>query len=243
MPAKVNFIIGRAGTGKTHSIYSHIARNEKAAKRSVLIVPDRATFETERSLSEYIGGGILYTSVLSFTTLARRVLTETGNRKTFLSSQGRQMLVRRIVDEASSELTAFSRVSKHRGFSKECDEIILKCKRFSITPDDLLSADNLPARLREKLSDFALIYRKTNEYTEGRYIDGEDLVNSLIERLPRSSAVGTDVFIDAPDMLNSQIIGIIKVLFSVAASVTITFRIDITGSAPDRRIFESDFDA
>lgn len=29
MPAKVNFIIGRAGTGKTHSIYSHIARNEK----------------------------------------------------------------------------------------------------------------------------------------------------------------------------------------------------------------------
>ena len=60
MPAKVNFIIGRAGTGKTHSIYSHIARNEKAAKRSVLIVPDRATFETERSLSEYIGGGILY---------------------------------------------------------------------------------------------------------------------------------------------------------------------------------------
>lgn len=243
MPAKVNFIIGRAGTGKTHSIYSHIARNEKAAKRSVLIVPDRATFETERSLSEYIGGGILYTSVLSFTTLARRVLTETGNRKTFLSSQGRQMLVRRIVDEASSELTAFSRVSKHRGFSKECDEIILKCKRFSITPDDLLSADNLPARLREKLSDFALIYRKTNEYTEGRYIDGEDLVNSLIERLARSSAVGTDVFIDAPDMLNSQIIGIIKVLFSVAASVTITFRIDITGSAPDRRIFESDFDA
>ena len=110
MPAKVNFIIGRAGTGKTHRIYSHIARNEKTAKRSVLIVPDRATFETERSLSEYIGGGILYTSVLSFTTLARRVLTETGNRKTFLSSQGRQMLVRRIVDEASSELTAFSRV-------------------------------------------------------------------------------------------------------------------------------------
>lgn len=44
MPAKVNFIIGRAGTGKTHSIYSHIARNEKTAKRSVLIVPDRATF-------------------------------------------------------------------------------------------------------------------------------------------------------------------------------------------------------
>ena len=86
MPAKVNFIIGRAGTGKTYSIYSHIVRNEKAAKRSVLIVPDRATFETERSLSEYIGGGILYTSVLSFTTLARRVLAETGNRKTFLSS-------------------------------------------------------------------------------------------------------------------------------------------------------------
>lgn len=243
MPANVNFVIGRAGTGKTYSLYSRIKQNEKVAKRSILIVPDRATFETERSLSEYIGDGLLYTSVLSFTTLARRTLAETGNRKTFLSAQGRQMLVRRIVDETGGELVAFSRVSKHKGFSKECDEIILKCKRFSISPEDLLAADTLPDRLREKLSDFALIYKKTNEYTEGRYIDGEDLVNSLIERLPRSSVVGTDVFIDAPDMLNSQILNIIKVLFSVAGSVTITFRIDITGKAPDRRIFEPDFDA
>lgn len=42
---------------------------------------------------------------------------------------------------------------------------------------------------------FRLDLQKTNEYTEGRYIDGEDLVNSLTERLPSSSAVGTDVLL------------------------------------------------
>lgn len=244
MPARTTFIMGRACSGKSSYVYDLIAKNEARGVRSLLIVPDRATFETEKQLSLHIGSGILYASVLSFTSLARRVLAETGEARAYLSSQGRRMLVRRTVEENSSRLTAFSRVARQVGFSEECDEIILKCKRFSITSDSLFeAAAGVKGLLAEKLTDFAIIYEKMNESMASRYIDGEDLVNSLIDRLPQSSVCGADVFIDAPEMLNEQSLRIISVLFAVAANVTITLRGNTGELYNDRRLFEPDMQA
>ncbi len=231
MPANVKFILGRSGSGKTSAIIDEITRREARGEGSVLIVPDRVSFETELLLSRAIGeatggaGGMLHTSVVSFTRLAHRVLSETGNSRAYLSSEGRLMLIRRILDENKAALSSFARVCSHRGFAEECDEIILKCKRFSITPDALFDAD-VPERLKHKLRDFALIYRKLTERMEQRYIDGEDLINALIERIPASSLRGAAVFIDAPDMLNEQSVRIIEKLFYTASSVIVSFRAD-----------------
>ena len=239
MAAQVKFIIGRSGSGKTRAVYERIRENERAGKRSLLIVPDRATFETERELSAYLGKGMLFASVLSFTRLARKLLDEAGVRTHFLSPQGRQMLVRRVLDESAGELSVFSRVGSKRGFAAECDEIILKCKRYSITPEQLSSAEGLPAQLSGKLKDFALVYDRTLKRMEREYIDGEDLVNKLVDVLPSSSVRGVDVFIDAPDMMNAQSFRIIEALFACAASVTLTFRADPDPSA-DASLFEPD---
>ncbi len=232
MSANVKFILGRSGSGKTRAVFGAIIERERRGERSFLIVPDRAAFETERALSEAIGasiggaGGMMHTTACSFTRLAYRVLAETGGGKAYLSSEGRLMLLRRILDENKASLSTFARVCTHRGFAEECDEIILKCKRFSIEPEQLSSAD-VPERLKKKLEDFALCYEKLNERMAERYIDGEDLVNSLIERIPLSSLRGAAVFVDAPDMLNAQSLRIIEKLFYTAQSVTVTFRADI----------------
>ncbi|MBR5948012.1 MAG: PD-(D/E)XK nuclease family protein [Clostridia bacterium] len=232
MSATVKFILGRSGSGKTRAVFDAIIEREKRDERSFLIVPDRAAFETERALSEAVGeangstGGMMHTTACSFTRIAHRVLAETGNSRAYLSSEGRLMLLRRILDENKSALVSFGRVCTHRGFAEECDEIILKCKRFSIEPSELSSAE-VPERLRNKLADFALLYEKLTERMRDRYIDGEDLVNSLIERIPLSSLRGAAVFIDAPDMLNAQSLRIIEKLFYTAEGVTVTFRADI----------------
>ena len=232
MSATVKFILGRSGSGKTRAVFDEIIERERRGERSFLIVPDRAAFETERALSEAVGeasggaGGMMHTTACSFTRLAYRVLSETGGNKAYLSSEGRLMLIRRILDENKGTLVSFGRVCNHRGFAEECDEIILKCKRFSIAPEELFSAQ-VPERLKKKLADFALCYEKLNERMAERYIDGEDLVNSLIERIPISSLRGAAVFVDAPDMLNAQSIRIIEKMFYTAESVIVTFRADI----------------
>ena len=241
MQADVKFIFGRSGSGKTHAVFSAIAENEANSRRSLLIVPDRATFETEKALAAFLGGGMLETSVLSFTRLASRINADAGERRAFLSAQGRRMLERRIIDESANELDVFRRVSRHRGFASECDAIILNCKRFMITPEMLLEAQGLPEQLAAKLRDFALIYKKLNERMENRYIDGEDQINSIIEHLPESFVKGAHVFIDAPDMLNVQSIRIIEAMLSAASSVTVTFRAPDEGDA-DAYLFAPDLD-
>lgn len=240
MAASVQFIIGRAGSGKTRRIYEALAENERRGRRSLLIVPDRATFETERELSRFLGGGLLFTSVVSFTRLAARVLGDSGDARAYLSKQGRMMLIRRVLDETANELQLFKRVGLKRGFAEECDEIILKCKRFSITPDELSSAEGLPEQLTEKLRDFALVYSRLAERMEDRYIDGEDRINAMIDLLPASRAKGAAVFVDAPDMMNAQSVRIIDALFRTASSVTLTFRMDPDGNAPDVPLFRPD---
>lgn len=239
MAAEVRFILGRSGSGKTHSVYSRILENERAGRRSFLIVPDRATFETERELAAFLGGGMMFASVLSFTRLSHRILAASGGERELLSSQGRRMLIRRVLDESASKLSVFGRVGARPGFVSECEEMILKCKRYSITPEEMTSAVGLPEQLKSKLNDFALIYSRLNEKMSERYIDGEDLINAMIVRLPDSEVKGADVFIDAPDMLNEQSVRIIDALFDTASSLTLTFRCGEGGSASER-LFEPD---
>lgn len=241
MPANISFIMGRSGSGKTELLLSRITDNEKRGRRSILIVPDRATFDTERLLCSRFGGGILNTYVLSFTSLARRIMQESGDSRAFLSAQGRQMLIRRIIDNNAQRLTAFAGVAARRGFSAECDGIILKCKRFSISPEQLFDVcPSVNEQLSEKLHDFALIFNEVNSAMAERYIDAEDLVNSLVDLLPSSSLCGADVFIDAPESLSEQSIRIISVLMDIAQRVTITLRGDTSESCRDRRIFDND---
>ncbi len=241
MTAGISFIMGRSGSGKTEFILSRTVDNEKKGKRSILIVPDRATFETERLLCSRFGGGILNTYVLSFTSLARRVMRESGDSRTFLSAQGRQMLIRRVIDSSTQKLSAFARVANRMGFSSECDGIILKCKRFSISPEELLGVcPTVGTQLAEKLHDFALIFDGVNDAMAERYIDAEDLVNSLVELLPSSSLCEADVFIDAPESLSEQSIRIISVLMDIAQRITVSLRGDTSETCRDRRIFDND---
>lgn len=243
MAANVKIIMGRAGVGKTEYMLERIRENEAAGKRSVFIVSDRANFESEKRLSSVLGCGIINTFVVSFTSLARRALSESGNSRTFLSMQGRQMLLRRTITENEKRLGAFSRIAHMQGFTDECDELILKCKRFGIDPAMLSSAAEnaaLPAQLRSKLRDFALIYEKTAEAAENKYIDDEDIVNSLIDTLPLSAYRDCDYFIDTPETLNEQSVRIIEILFNTVRNVTVSFRGDTEEVCRDRRNFAPD---
>ena len=241
MAAEMTVIMGRAGTGKTHYMMTKIAENEKKGLRSALIVPERATYETERQLSELLGGGIIYTYVLSFKSLAARVLKEKGNGRRFLTQQGRQMLIRRAVEENKDKLIAFAGIANHKGFTEECDGIISNCKKILIEPETLKTAgEEFSGNLGAKLQDFALIYNAVNEFMYEKYIDSEDIMNSLIENIPDSSLQGMEIFIDAPEALNATTLRIIDTLMDTVKSITVSLRYDTHENCQDRRLFGPD---
>ena len=124
MAAPVTFLAGRAGSGKSRFIRSRVGELCARGETVALIVPEQFTFETERELAAALPGGLLQASVFSFTSLARHVLRETGERTVFLSRQGRRMVVRKTAEEEARRLTAFAGVSARAGFAEQCLSLI-----------------------------------------------------------------------------------------------------------------------
>jgi len=237
MPAQVRFILGRAGSGKTHFVRGELAACMKEGRRAALLVPEQFTFETERALSEQLGG-LLGIQVLSFERLAERVAA--ADAREHLSAQGRRMVVRRAVHQKRGELVAFPSVARRPGFAARMDELMTDCRRYLITPEMLeAAAEGLPTRdpLKSKLLDIATLYRATQEYLEARYLDGEDALSELIARMPHSFLRDAELYIDGFEQLTGQHYAILRQMFLVCGKVTITLCLDEDAHARDASLF------
>lgn len=238
--ADITFVLGRAGAGKSAYLRELAARSASEKTPALFIVPEQFTFETERALCERIGAGLLDITVCSFTSLSERVLRETGERRQFLSKQGRRMMIRRCAEENEKRLTVFARVSERPGFSEECDAFFTQLKRFNVSPEQLgEAASALPETvpLGMKLKDLALLYGASEEHLRGKHMDAEDAFAALRERLPLSSAAGREVIIDGFDLVSEQIYDIIGELMSVSPRMTIALRADNSTKKRDAQVF------
>ncbi len=241
MAAKVTFLLGRSGAGKSRRVRRIIEEKLSEGARVALIVPEQFTFETERLLSEEFGG-LMDVSVYSFTTLARRVLK--GRVQGFLSRQGRRMAVRKVITEQGKNLSLFSKVQDSPGFAASCDELFTMCKRFEVAPEQLsAAAENMKegTPLKGKLTELALLYHETEKYLSGRYMDTEDIFAALKEALPQSFIRDSYVIIDGFDLLTVQLYGLMEAMMDTAPGMAISFRVDEGRDgrvfAPERRAY------
>lgn len=235
----LELIIGRAGTGKTHELYSRIVEARSRGKECFLIVPEQATFETEKQLSARLSGGLMGVTVASWSNLARKLLDGLGVKKPFLSPQGRLMLLRRSTDTVASRLTVFRRSAEHKGFPAEMGALIYKLKRCGLDPEGVRSmalelGEGTP--LRDKLSDIAEVYGELERRTRDRYIDPEDMMNELIRRAEETPLKDACVFVDGGDTMHEQAYPLVGKLLTVAESMT--FALLGGGNGRDEGLFE-----
>lgn len=239
MAADVIFVVGRAGAGKSRYLRQRAAALARLGARACYLVPEQFTFEAERALCQELGG-LMDVAVFSFTSLAERVLRETGERRVFLTRQGRRMVIRKCAEEESNQLTAFNRVYDRPGFSGACDDFFTLCKRFDILPEQLEGAvTGLPehAPFRAKLEDLSRIYRAYEAHLCERQMDAEDAFFALCKRLPDSFVSGAEVLIDGFDLISEQLFDIIAALMDVSPRLTIALRLDLSPRCRDARVF------
>ena len=176
----VRFVIGRAGTGKTHLCLEAIAtalNDADAPGRLLFLVPEQASFQMERALvSRVAGGGYWRAEVLSFTRLARRLFAETGAEPVMLRPQARVLALRRIARDIDLPQTVFGRSGATNGFFTQLDRLIEELLTERVTPADLSTAAGSvsDAATQAKVATIAAIY--------GRYLDwlGEDRLDSAL---------------------------------------------------------------
>lgn len=236
MAARVSFILGRSGSGKSRFLRARIRELLQAGAAVACIVPEQFTFEMERQLAE---AGISGAPVYSFTTLARRALAEQGNGAVFLSPQGKRMAVRKMAEEMGARLLSFGRVRQTPGFAAACAQLFTRFKRYEIHPPALSkAAEALPREdlLGEKLRDLAFLYAETESYLAGRYLDEEDAFAAFCAALPASSFAGKHIVLDGMELRGEQTWRALGILMDIAASLHIALRLD-PASGRDASLF------
>ncbi len=159
----VTFILGRAGSGKTHTCVAEILAalaEPDEERRLILLVPEQASFQMERRLAcGAPGRGLWRAEVLSFSRLARRVLATTGAAE-WLGPQARRLALRRVAREHSAALVHLRRATRKRGFFHELDRLIAELLREGVTPEQLRdAAQQMPdRRCAEKALEVAVLY-------------------------------------------------------------------------------------
>ena len=116
--------IGRAGSGKSRRVLSEIAAR-RAERDEVLLVPEHVSHEAELDLCHACGPtASRNTEVLSFRTLAGRVLSECGGLSDFTLDNGGKLLTMRLVlQELHSQLKIFDRPSRRAAFLEQLTEL------------------------------------------------------------------------------------------------------------------------
>lgn len=232
---KIRFILGRAGSGKTHRILDEVEYRlkEKSNHRLILIVPEQFTLQAEADLIFKKNlEGIMRVEVLSFQRLGHKILNETGGiKKPVINELGKIMVLRKIFEENAKDLTVFSKASGQDGFLSSFSQLISELKKDDISLNlirekaDAIPCDNM---LKRKLEDIHLIYHKFSEYMNGRYTDDEDKMNLVIEKLDDSSYFDdAEIWVDGFNGFSALEYKILEKLMLKSQKLNIALTLDI----------------
>ena len=233
----LRLILGRAGYGKTwqcfDDILSRLAESPDG-RPLIFIVPEQATYEVERALASACPAtGFVRAYVLGFRRLAHRVLNETGGAvRPHISELGKRMVFSRLLMEHKASLKLLTRAAAEKSFAETIEGVVKECKTYKISPAMLAAAAAEQERLGSpalagKLHDVALLYQGFENFLAERYIDPEDYLNILAEKIPESGLLAqSEVWIDGFSWFTPQEYAVLEALLQAAANVTVTLCLD-----------------
>ncbi len=238
----VRFLLGKAGAGKSNHCLQEIEEKLNADPKGpplLYIVPDQMTFQQEYALlkRDSINGSIRG-QVFSFSRLSWRVFQETGGgTRKFISSTGIQMMLRKITEERKSDWNVFQKAIEKQGFMEQLEQMITEFKRYRISPEALAGqivdmdrfSHKYPGEtaLRNKLEDLSYIYDRLVEALRDQYIDSEDQLQLLAEKIEEASSLeDAEVYIDGFHHFTPQEMQVVEALMKKTKQVTITLAID-----------------
>jgi len=241
----LRFITGRPGTGKSGQILDEIKEklieNPKGAP-IFYIVPDQMTFQQERALySDPRVLGSIRGQVVSFSRLAWRILQETGGgTRQFISSVGVQMMLRKIIEEKQGEWHTFQKALEKQGFLQQLEQMITEFKRYQITPEVLrmylsqmnqfVHKDYGEEALINKLDDLLYIYEKLIYVLKDNYMDGEDQLQLLADKIADCSLLtDAEIYLDGFHRFTPTELAVVEALMKKCKDVTITLTLDFPG--------------
>ena len=226
-------IIGRAGYGKSSRCLEEIReqlKEQTIGSPIIYIVPEQMTFQTEYALvSTSEIKGMIRAQVFSFTRLAWKILQEVGgSARQHLDSVGIRMLLRKLTERHKKNFIVYGKAAEQTGFIEQLEAMLVEYKRHCVTPDMLLRTEELQDKqLNSKIQDIHQIYADFETELAAKYVDSEDYLNLLTEKIATSSYISrAQIYIDGFHSFTPQELLVIDACLKYAEKVTITHTLD-----------------
>ena len=172
----VQFVIGRAGSGKTHLLREYLVAHvmpDPLTQNVTYLVPKQATFTTQRAIAaDPRLNGFCGVRVIAPEDLAEIAMIETGHPAgARLDAIGRSLILGHLLKSNVDALQHFNRSAARPGLAREVDGAFREFERAGrdITEIDAVIDKNLTGEasqqtLARKLTDLKLIYFKYQEF-------------------------------------------------------------------------------
>ncbi|MDO4747665.1 MAG: PD-(D/E)XK nuclease family protein [Eubacteriales bacterium] len=184
----LHFVLGTTGVGKTEYLYDNVCKLAKNGDdRLMFIVPDQASFSTEKAFLELLGPKVSRNiKVFGFSRLCDYVFEQSGNRFMSFADEGiRNVVMNFAVEQVGDSLDLFSKRAKATDLSQLILNSVKEYKKCSITSQMLYDAADKVSdeTLSKKLYETALLYDAYDALIEKSYIDPLDSLTHVCKML------------------------------------------------------------
>ena len=224
----LNFLIGRACTGKTYEIVKRVA-SDSAFGRVLLVVPEQFTFETERSLIKFDNALLDNIDVLSFSRLYDEVLQKMGRGSTMCVSDFEKIvLLKKALKASSDNLKILKKFVDYSDFPETLYDTIRDLKFAGASAEALQTAGREIGGISgAKICDLSLIMSAYDALLTERYLDPADALTKLYDLLCNFEYFkGKKVYFDSFSGFTGQQYKIIEKVIEQADEVNFSFCTD-----------------
>lgn len=225
----INFIFGKAGSGKTTRIFEMIAEDIAASRSVFLIVPEQEAVQAERKALRLLPPSAqLSLEVVSFSRLCNRVCRELGGLSyNYATEPIKNLIMWQNLRELAPLLRTYGKTAKS---DAALSEIMLSAvgelKASGISPSQLERAYERAEKdtpFADRLSDLSLIFSAYQNKIYESYTDSADELSRLCDTLSKNSFFkGYSVYIDSFSSFTAIEHKVIKHIFADADTVTVS---------------------
>lgn len=227
----LEFILGRAGSGKTKYVRSMLAEKLKKGENNLLLlVPEQFSFESEKMILEKVGAeNMAGIEILSFTRLANSVIENTPySSLPRIDDGGRAVILRLALDSLGDNVKIYRKFKSNFTSLSSLLTFIQEMKQCAVSPDDLSEKSTVTGGiLSEKLKELSLIFSAYDAFMSKDYFDDYNLLSVACEKMISEKYFsGKTVVLDAFTGYTAQELKIVDTILNQASDVYMTLCTD-----------------
>lgn len=194
----VEFIVGRSHTGKTTLLYEKIKKSIDDGKKVILLVPEQASFETERKVLKTFGPVISNEiQVLSFTRLMVYLNILEDEELKEPSDFSNLLLFYTALQDLKKKLKIYNLDKVSVSFCKNLLSLYNEFNLFNITPEMLKDIKDTNSTFNDKIYDVSLIFSYFEALRKKHFPNAKSEDKILLRKLENLKPyVGYNLFVD-----------------------------------------------